>query len=113
VSAQALEELGVDITGNTPTSITAAMVQGVDLVVTLGGEAKAGEVEGARFENWDSAEPATGESTASNACASSATTSWPGSRSWLNSYPIRSVSPAYGIVGFSWVTYGSTMRQLG
>jgi arsenate-mycothiol transferase len=34
------------------------MVQGVDLAVTLGREAKAGEVEGTRFENWDSAEPA-------------------------------------------------------
>jgi arsenate-mycothiol transferase len=58
LSAQALQEVGVDITGNTPKSITAAMVWAVDLVVTLGREAKVDEVEGTRFENWDTDEPA-------------------------------------------------------
>ena len=40
LSAQALAEVGVDITGNTPTLIDPHLVRDVDLVVTLGREAR-------------------------------------------------------------------------
>jgi arsenate-mycothiol transferase len=57
LSAQALLEVGVDITGNTPKLITAAMVRDADLVVILGREAKVDQIDGTRFENWDTDEP--------------------------------------------------------
>ena len=55
--AQALAEVGVDITGNTPTLIDPQLVRDVDVVVTLGREAHVGSVPGTRFENWDTDEP--------------------------------------------------------
>ena len=57
LSAQALAEVGVDITGNTPTLIDLELVRAVDLVVTLGREAQVDLVPGTRFENWDTDEP--------------------------------------------------------
>ena len=57
LSAQALAEVGVDITGNTPTLIDPQLVRDVDFVVTLGREAHVEPVPGTRFENWDTDEP--------------------------------------------------------
>ena len=57
LSAEALSEVGVDITGQTPKLIDEAMVRGVDVVVTLGREAQVDPVPGTRFENWDTDEP--------------------------------------------------------
>ena len=57
LSAQALAEVGVDITGNTPTLIDPQLVRDVDLVITLGREARVDPVVGTRFENWDTVEP--------------------------------------------------------
>ena len=57
LSAQALAEVGVDITGNTPTLVDPHLVRDVDLVVTLGREANVDPVPGTRFENWDTVEP--------------------------------------------------------
>ena len=57
LSAQALAEVGVDITGNTPTLVDPHLVRDVDLVVTLGREANVDPVVGTRFENWDTDEP--------------------------------------------------------
>ena len=57
LSAQALAEVGVDITGNTPTLIDPHLVREVDLVVTLGREARVEPVDRSRFENWDTDEP--------------------------------------------------------
>ena len=57
LSAQALAEVGVDITGNTPTLIDPQLVRDVDVVVTLGREARVDPVPGTRFENWDTDEP--------------------------------------------------------
>jgi arsenate-mycothiol transferase len=57
LSAQALAEVGVDITGNTPTLIDPHLVRDVDVVVTLGREARVDPVPGTRFENWDTDEP--------------------------------------------------------
>ncbi len=57
LSAEALGEVGVDITGETPKLIDPDLVTNVDLVVTLGREAKVDPVPGTRFENWDTDEP--------------------------------------------------------
>ncbi|QSE87676.1 low molecular weight phosphatase family protein (plasmid) [Rhodococcus pseudokoreensis] len=57
LSAESLLEVGVDITGQTPTLIDPQLVRDVDLVVTLGREAHVDPVDGTRFENWDTDEP--------------------------------------------------------
>ena len=57
LSAQALAEVGVDITGNTPTLVDPQLVQAVDVVVILGREAHVEPVDGTSFETWDTAEP--------------------------------------------------------
>lgn len=57
LSAQALEEVGVDITGRVPKSITASMVRDADLVVILGRDARVDQIPGTRFEIWDTDEP--------------------------------------------------------
>jgi arsenate-mycothiol transferase len=57
LSAQALAEVGVDITGNTPTLVDPRLVQDVDVVVTLGREAQVDPIAGTSFENWDTDEP--------------------------------------------------------
>ena len=57
LSVQALAEVGVDITGNTPTLIDPQLVRNVDVVVTLGREARVDPVPGTLFENWDTDEP--------------------------------------------------------
>ena len=57
LSAETLLEVGVDITGETPTLIDPQLVRDVDLVVTLGSEAKVDPVAGTDFENWDTDEP--------------------------------------------------------
>ena len=57
LSAQALAEVGVDITGNTPTLIDPQLVRDVDVVVTLGREARVDPVPDTRFECWDTDEP--------------------------------------------------------
>ena len=57
LSAESLNEVGVDITGETPKLIDPRLVQDVDLVVTLGREARVEPVPGTRFENWDTDEP--------------------------------------------------------
>jgi len=57
LSAESLLEVGVDITGETPTPIDPQLVRDVDVVVTLGREAHVDPVDGTRFENWDTVEP--------------------------------------------------------
>lgn len=57
LAADTLLEVGVDITGETPTLIDPQLVRDVDLVVTLGSEAKVDSVAGTDFENWDTDEP--------------------------------------------------------
>lgn len=57
LSARALAEVGVDITGNAPTLVDPQLVHDVDIVVTLGREAHVEPVDGTRFENWDTDEP--------------------------------------------------------
>ena len=57
LSAQSLREVGIDITGQTPKAVTADMVRGADLVITLGRDAHVDPVDGTRFESWDTDEP--------------------------------------------------------
>ena len=57
LSAQALSEVGVDITGEAPKPIDPDLIGTVDLVVTLGREAKVDPASGTQLENWDTDEP--------------------------------------------------------
>lgn len=57
LSADALREVGVDISAEYPKPIDPALVGDVDVVVTLGSKARVEPVEGTRFENWDTDEP--------------------------------------------------------
>jgi arsenate-mycothiol transferase len=57
LSAAALLEVGVDITGEVPKAITVEMVRHADVVITLGRDARVQAVAGTRFENWDTDEP--------------------------------------------------------
>ena len=57
LSAESLNEVGVDISGETPKLIDPQLVQDVDVVVTLGREAHVEPVPGTLFENWDTDEP--------------------------------------------------------
>ena len=68
LSVQALAEVGVDITGNTPTLIDPQLVRNVDVVVTLGREAGVDPMPCTRFENWDTDDPSERASTASSGC---------------------------------------------
>jgi arsenate-mycothiol transferase len=57
LSAESLAEVGVDISGEKPKPIAAQLLRDVDIVVTLGREARVEPVAGTRFENWDTDEP--------------------------------------------------------
>ena len=57
LSAEALREAGVDITANTPKPIDPQLIREVDVVVTLGSDARAPSDPGSRLENWDTDEP--------------------------------------------------------
>ena len=57
LSAQALAEVGVDIASEVPTSIDPDVLDTVDVVVTLGREAKVDVPDGVTFQNWDTDEP--------------------------------------------------------
>jgi len=59
LSAQVLAEVGVDISQNVPRLITAENQQRADLVVILGPEAQVDEVDGTRYERWETDEPST------------------------------------------------------
>lgn len=57
LSAEVLLEVGVDITAETPTPIDPQLFRDVDLVVTLGREARVDPGAGTPVENWDTDEP--------------------------------------------------------
>jgi arsenate-mycothiol transferase len=57
LSAVALAEVGVDISSETPKPVDVQLVRDVDVVVTLGREARVDPVAGTHFENWDTDEP--------------------------------------------------------
>jgi arsenate-mycothiol transferase len=57
LSAQALLEVGVDITAETPKPVDYELARDVDVVVTLGREAQLDPLPGMRVQNWDTDEP--------------------------------------------------------
>jgi arsenate-mycothiol transferase len=57
LSAQALAEVGVDLSGETPKPIDPDLLRSVDLVVTLGREAVVDVPYGVELRNWDTDEP--------------------------------------------------------
>ncbi len=57
LSAQALLEVGVDITCEQPKPIDYQLAREVDLVITLGREATLDPLPGIRVQNWDTDEP--------------------------------------------------------
>ncbi|MCT7662081.1 arsenate-mycothiol transferase ArsC [Mycobacterium deserti] len=57
LSAEALLEVGVDISAETPKLLDPELVREVDIVVTLGREAHVEPVDGTELENWDTDEP--------------------------------------------------------
>ncbi len=57
LSAQALAEVGVDITGQTPKAVTTDLLRAADLVVVLGREARVDPVDGTRVVVWETDEP--------------------------------------------------------
>ena len=57
LSAQSLMEVGVDITDQVPKALDPELVRDVDVVVTLGREARVAPVPGTLVENWDTDEP--------------------------------------------------------
>ncbi|AQA02710.1 phosphatase [Mycobacterium sp. MS1601] len=57
LSARALLEVGVDITGEHPKPVDYRLARVVDLVVTLGREAHLEPLPGTPVQNWDTDEP--------------------------------------------------------
>ncbi|KQU44967.1 arsenate reductase [Rhodococcus sp. Leaf278] len=57
LSAQALLEVGVDLSGEQPKPIDPDLVSRIDYVITLGSEANVDPVDGPTFENWNTDEP--------------------------------------------------------
>ncbi|MGE0220100.1 low molecular weight phosphatase family protein [Mycolicibacterium sp.] len=57
LSAQSLLEVGVDITGEQPKAVDYELARTVDLVVTLGREARLNDIPGTTVQNWDTDEP--------------------------------------------------------
>jgi arsenate-mycothiol transferase len=57
LSAKVLLEVGVDISTESPKPIDRQLVQDVDVVVTLGCEARVDPALGIHIENWDTDEP--------------------------------------------------------
>jgi len=57
LSVASLAEVGVDISGEKPKPMTDQDVRAADLVVILGREASVDQIDGTRFENWDTDEP--------------------------------------------------------
>ena len=57
LSAQALAEVGVDITDQVPKAITDDLVRSADLVVVLGRDAQVRPVAGTRVVVWETDEP--------------------------------------------------------
>jgi len=57
LSIQALQEVGIDLSQESPKPIDPHILRSVDLVITLGSEAHVEPVEGVRIRNWDTDEP--------------------------------------------------------
>lgn len=57
LSAEVLREVGIDIADQKPKPVDPEVLRHVDLVITLGREARIDPVPGTQLENWDTDEP--------------------------------------------------------
>ena len=57
LSAEVLQEIGADISGETPTQLTPEAMREAGHVVVIGAEAEVEELEGVRIERWEIDEP--------------------------------------------------------
>lgn len=57
LSAQSLQEIGLDITTETPKAVTDTMIRTADLVITLGRDAHIEPPDGTPVANWDTEAP--------------------------------------------------------
>jgi arsenate-mycothiol transferase len=57
LSVRSLAEVGIDISGERPKTITDEMLRRADIVVTLGREVQVEPVEGTRVQQWITDEP--------------------------------------------------------
>lgn len=57
LSAQALAEIGVDISGHQPTQLTSQMIDDANLVVIVGTQAQLEDHPGTTIQRWDTDEP--------------------------------------------------------
>ena len=57
LSAEVLQDVGVDITDQKPTQLTEAAMGDAGRVIVLGAEAEVPEVEGVAIERWETDEP--------------------------------------------------------
>ncbi|MCJ0978498.1 low molecular weight phosphatase family protein [Rhodococcus sp. ARC_M12] len=57
LSAEALLEVGVDLSGEQPKPIDPELLSRIDYVITLGSEATVDPIDGPTFENWNTDEP--------------------------------------------------------
>jgi arsenate-mycothiol transferase len=57
LSAEVLTEVGADMSGETPKPIDPDLLRTVDLVVTLGRDARIDVPDGTELRNWDTDEP--------------------------------------------------------
>lgn len=57
LSAEVLREVGIDITDQKPKPVDPELLRNVDLVITLGREARVDSVAGTWLENWNTDEP--------------------------------------------------------
>ena len=58
VAIQAMREVGIDITAQTPKLLTADAVRGSDVVITMGCGDTCPVFPGRRYEDWDLTDPA-------------------------------------------------------
>lgn len=56
-SVQALQEIGVNLSGQTPKALTSELISDADLVVVLGQEARVEPVDGTPVIIWETDEP--------------------------------------------------------
>ena len=57
LSAEVLQDLGIDITAEVPKTLTEEDMRAAGLVVVLGAEAQVPEIDGVRVETWETDEP--------------------------------------------------------
>lgn len=57
LSVRVLDEAGVDLAGEAPKAVDPQLLRSVDLVVTLGREARVDAPRGVEVRNWDTDEP--------------------------------------------------------